>query len=134
MSADSDGGAVGTIEPLAVISSMATRSLLADIARVYADRAGVELRIESVGGVDAAKRIRAGEKVDVVVLASGAMTTLAADGFVAANSLVDVARSPMAAAVPAGRPRPSLGTGDAVKRAMLDASSIGYSTGRAATC
>ncbi len=116
-------------EHLTCLSSMATRSLLADLARFHEDRSGVRLRIESVGGVDAARRVRAGEGVDLVVLASRIMETLEAEGFIAAGSQVALARSFMAAAVRAGRPRPDVSNEDALKQAMLDAPSIAYSTG-----
>ena len=43
--------------PLKGISSMATRQVLADIVADYTQRTGVQVSIESVGGVDAAKRV-----------------------------------------------------------------------------
>ena len=52
------------------ISSMATRLLLADLAGQWQQRSGVAVRVESVGGVDAAKRVAAGEAFDLVVLAA----------------------------------------------------------------
>ena len=39
------------------ISSMATRHVLAEWAAAYAARGGVQVEVESVGGVDAAKRV-----------------------------------------------------------------------------
>ena len=56
------------------ISSMATRQVLAELAAAYTQRTGVAVAIESVGGVDAAKRVQASEAFDVVLLASDAMT------------------------------------------------------------
>ena len=44
------------------ISSMATRQVLADLAAAYRAQSGVDVAIESVGGVDAAKRVAAGER------------------------------------------------------------------------
>ena len=60
------------------ISSMATRALLAELARAYELRAGVTVAIESVGGVDAARRVQAGEAFDLVVLAADAIDKLVA--------------------------------------------------------
>ena len=48
------------------ISSMATRALLADLATAYQAQHGVAVLMTSVGGVDAAKRIQAGEVFDLV--------------------------------------------------------------------
>jgi molybdate transport system substrate-binding protein len=111
------------------ISSMATRQVLGELAAAYEQRAGCPVQIESVGGVDAARRVQAGEPFDLVVLASDAIDKLAASGFVAAGSKVDLVRSPVAVAVRAGAARPDIATGDALRRAVQAAASIGYSTG-----
>ena len=111
------------------ISSMATRQLLAELAVQYTARHGRVLAMESVGGVDAARRVRAGEAFDVVVLASDAIDNLIASGHLVAGSKVDLARSPVAIAVRAGAPQPAVTTEDAVRQAVLAASSISYSTG-----
>jgi len=39
------------------ISSMATRQFLAEVVEAWQRRGGVDVAIESVGGVDAAKRV-----------------------------------------------------------------------------
>ena len=50
---------------------MATKPLLADLVKLYQAHAPeVQIHVESVGGVDAAKRVQAGEAFDGVVLAS----------------------------------------------------------------
>ena len=115
------------------ISSMATRALLAELSAAYAQRTGIAVAIESVGGVDAAKRVQAGESFDVVVLASDALAKLAASGRVAPDSVADLVHSGVAVAVKAGAPRPDLSGEEAVKRAVLAARSIGYSTGPSGT-
>ncbi len=111
------------------ISSMATRQVLAELAAAYTQRSGVAVAIESVGGVDAAKRVQAGERFDVVLLASDAIDRLIASGHLVAGSRVDLVRSPVAIAVRAGAPRPDIGSEDAVRRAVLAARSLSYSTG-----
>lgn len=111
------------------ISSMATRQLLAELARAFEQRSGCVIAIESVGGVDAARRVQSGEVFDVVVLAADAIDRLIASGRVVADSKVDIACSGVAVAVRAGAPRPDIGSEDAVKRAVLSARTIGYSTG-----
>ena len=82
-----------------------------------------------VGGVDAAARAQAGEPFDVVVLASEAIDKLLTAGHVVAGSKVDLARSGVAVAVRAGAARPEIGSDDALRRAVLAARTIGYSTG-----
>jgi molybdate transport system substrate-binding protein len=114
---------------LSGISSMATRLLLADLADAYRQRSGVLASFESVGGVDAAKRVAAGEAFDVVVLAADAIDKLAAAGHVVAGSRVDLVQSAVAVAVRAGAPRPDIGSEAALRLAVQAARSIGYSTG-----
>ena len=111
------------------ISSMATRLVLAELVNAYQQRSGCRIAIESVGGVDAAKRVRAGEAFDVVILASDAIDKLMASGHVQPGSKVDLVRSGVAAAVRAGASKPDLSTEDAVRNAVLAARSISYSTG-----
>jgi molybdate transport system substrate-binding protein len=114
---------------LTLISSMATRQLLAELAATWQRRSGIEVRIESVGGVDAAKRVQAGEPFDGVVLASDAIDQLVAAGKAVAGSRVDLVRSSVAVAVRAGTPIPDIGSEAALRRAIESAPSIGYSTG-----
>lgn len=108
---------------------MATRHLLAELCtRLRADT-GRQVVIEAAGGVDAAKRVAAGEPFDVVVLASDAIDKLIAAGHLAAGSRVDLARSPVAVAVKAGAHHPDVGTSEALRQALLSARRIGCSTG-----
>jgi molybdate transport system substrate-binding protein len=111
------------------ISSMATRQVLAELARAWEQVSGNKVEIESVGGVDAARRVAAGEAFDVVFLASDAMDKLDAAGHLAPNSKVPLMNSGVAMAVRAGAPRPDVSSEDALKRAVLAAANVGYSTG-----
>ncbi|HRO60226.1 MAG TPA: substrate-binding domain-containing protein [Burkholderiaceae bacterium] len=111
------------------ISSMATRQVLAELTAAWQQRSGAIVAIESVGGVDAAKRVQAGEVFDLVVLASDAIERLLASGHVAAGSRIDLVRSDVAVAVRAGAARPDIGSEDALQRALLEARSLAYSTG-----
>lgn len=110
--------------PLTGISSMATRQLLADLAADW----GRPVSMESVGGVDAAKRVQAGEAFDVVVLASPAIDKLIAEGHLQPGRM-DIVRSGVAVAVRAGASRPDIGSEDALRHAVASARSLGYSTG-----
>jgi len=115
------------------ISSMATRPVLARLAAAYADETGCRVSVTSIGGVDAARRVRAGEPFDFVVLASDAIGRLAADRHVDGSSRVEIARSRIAVAVAAGAQRPDIGTEAGVRDAILRGGRIGYSTGPSGT-
>ena len=111
---------------------MATRQVLAELAATFETQSGLAVRIESVGGVDAAKRVRAGESFDVVVLASNVIDALIAEGHLHGGR-VDLVTSAIGIGVRAGCARPDIGSADAVKRAVLAAGRIGYSTGPSGT-
>ena len=114
---------------LKLISSMATRQLLAELADQWRRASGIKVLIESVGGVVAADRIRSGEQFDGVVLASNTIAQLVADGYAVAGSQVDLVRSGVAVAIKAGTPVPDISTEDALRRAINAAPTLGYSTG-----
>jgi molybdate transport system substrate-binding protein len=111
------------------LSSMATRRILSDLARDYEARARTRVDIRSMGGVEAAKLVRAGEMTDIVVLASKVMDALEPEGHLLQGSVEGFARSEIGIAVRAGAPWPAIANEQAVKRAMADARRICYSTG-----
>ena len=78
---------------------MATRALLAELAHAAARQGLATAQIESVGGVDAARRVQAGEAFDLVFLAADAIELLLEAGHLQAGSRVDLVRSSVAAAV-----------------------------------
>lgn len=112
---------------------MATRQLLAELAGDYQRRHAADVAIESVGGVDAARRVQAGEPFDFVVLAADAIDKLASGGHVVAGSRVDLVRSEVAVAVKAGAAAPDIASESGLKAAVLSARTIGYSTGPSGT-
>jgi molybdate transport system substrate-binding protein len=115
--------------PLKILSSMATRQVLAELAAAFEARTSQSVALESVGGVDAARRVREGERLDAIVLASDVIDKLVEEGRVVAGSRVDLVRSCVAIAVRAGAPHPDIGSEDAVRRAVLAARTVSYSTG-----
>jgi molybdate transport system substrate-binding protein len=114
---------------LKLLSSMATRELLNELVAQYELAAGQPVKAEAAGGVDVAKRVRAGEAVDVVVLSSTAIDSLIAAGSLLPDSRVDLVKSGVAIAVRAGAPEPDVGSEEAVKHAVLNAKTLSYSTG-----
>ena len=112
---------------------MATRQLLAALVADYKQQVDVAIHIESVGGVDAAKRVnnsaQAGEAFDVVILASDAIDKLIAAGHIDPDSKVNLVDSGVAVAVKSGAELPDISSEAAVKAAVLSAKSISYSTG-----
>ena len=107
---------------------MATRALLAQLSALFEQGGGPPVSIESVGGVDAARRVQAGEDFDLVILAADAIERLIDQGQLLPGR-VDLARSGVAAAVRQGAAVPDFSSVDSLRRAVLEAPRIGYSTG-----
>ena len=116
-------------DPIKIISSMATKELMAALGPLFEKATGIAVTTESVGGVDATQRIKAGEALDVVMLAAGAIDQLIAEGHVVAGSRVDLVKSGIAVAVRAGGAAPAIATESEVKKAVLWAKTVSYSTG-----
>ena len=108
---------------------MATRLVLDELALGFERRSTCGVSIESVGGVDAARRVEAGEAFDVVFLAANAIDKLISASRVLPGSRVDLVRSGVAVAVRTGAPQPDIATEEAVRAAVLAARSVSYSTG-----
>ncbi len=108
---------------------MATRLLLNALAADYTAQTGQVVAIESVGGVDAAQRVQAGDVFDAVFLASEAIDKLLAAGHLQSGSRVDLVHSGVAVAVQAGAAQPDISTEEAVRAAVLAAPTLSYSTG-----
>jgi molybdate transport system substrate-binding protein len=73
-------------------------------------------------------RLRRGEPADVVIMAASPLDDLIEEGAILAGSRVDLARSTIGMAVRAGAPKPDISSVDALKRTLLRARSIAYSS------
>jgi molybdate transport system substrate-binding protein len=111
------------------IASMATRRLLDELTETYTVQTSQAVTVLSTGGVDAFRRVSAGEGFDFVVLASDAIEELARTGRVDPATRVDVVRSCIALAVAAGAPRSGIESESDIRDAVLHAKAVGYSTG-----
>ncbi len=113
---------------LKLLSSMAAREVLAELATAFTRTTGQAVNCEAGGGVEVARRIAAGEPADVVVLSDAAIDKLIAGGSLAARRF-DLVKSGVAVAVREGAARPAIGTEDEVRAAVLAAAALSYSTG-----
>ena len=103
--------------PLTILSSMATRQILAGLAVSYRARFAAEVDVRAMGGVEAAKLVRQGEPADLILLAGGVMAGLESEGHVLAGSIRPFARSGIAIAVREGAERPGIGNAAGVRAA-----------------
>jgi molybdate transport system substrate-binding protein len=72
-------------------------------------------------------RLERGEPADVLIMVGYALTDLAKQGKVIAESRVDLVKSPIGIAVKSGAPKPDISSADTLKRALLAAKSVAYS-------
>jgi len=87
---------------------MAPREVLTAAIAIYKDSVPRSIVAEAAGGVEVARRVAAGEPVDVVVLSSDAIDKLIEGGQLLAASRIDLMNSQIAVAVPTGAPHPSI--------------------------
>jgi molybdate transport system substrate-binding protein len=80
-----------------------------------------------VPSVQMMDRLQGGETVDLVILSAAALQDLRTAGIVSERT--DLAKSGIGVAVRAGAPKPDISSGAALKRAVLAAKGIAYSTG-----
>lgn len=112
-----------------IVSSMATKGLVLDLARLHEAASGQSVAVESIGGVEVERRVRAGAAFDIVILSSSAIDGLLTDHRLVEGSRVDLARSGVAVAVRSGARRPDISSEEALKRTVLAAGAVGCSTG-----
>jgi molybdate transport system substrate-binding protein len=74
------------------------------------------------------RRIAAGESADLAILGKAAIDALAEQGKIDAESRRTLARVGVGIAVRSGAPKPDIRSVDALKRALLEAKSIAYTT------
>jgi molybdate transport system substrate-binding protein len=114
---------------LKVISSQAIKEAYLAFAPEFERISGYKVNTTWNGTNDILKKLRAGETFDMVILVTPSMEAMIKEGKVVADSRVNLVRSGIAIAVRQGAPKPDISTDDAVKRAVLAAKGIGYSSG-----
>lgn len=77
------------------------------------------------GGICLA-HVRSGKVNDVVISAPPVLETLTAEGYLVPGTSVNVARSIVGVAVPAGAPKPAIGTVAEFRAALLAADAVAY--------
>lgn len=111
-----------------VMSSLAIKEAYLELVPQFEKESGHKVVTEWVGMVDIKKRVLAGEIVELVVGSAAAVDELIQARKLAPGRM-DLAKSGVAVAVRAGAARPDIGSGEALKRALVAAKSVGYSSG-----
>jgi molybdate transport system substrate-binding protein len=112
-----------------VLSSIATREAYLELVPQFERATGHKVATTWAGTTDIMKRMAAGERYDIVMISSTELDDLIRQGKVVPGSRVDIAKSGIGVAVRAGAPRPDISSGEALKRTLLAARTVGYTSG-----
>lgn len=114
-------------KPIRILSTLAAQGALPALAARYEQATGTSIAIDFAPTNGLLARIAAGEAADIIILTRSAIDDLANTGVLLPDSITDIARSFVGVAVRAGAPRPDIGSVEALKSALLNATSIAYS-------
>lgn len=119
--------------PIKVLASGGFRAAYLALAPGFEAASGYKLESTWGGSMGSApttipNRLQRGEVYDVVIMAANGLDDLIRQGKVAAGSRVDLARSMIGVAVPAGAAKPDISSVDALKRALTQARSVAFSS------
>jgi molybdate transport system substrate-binding protein len=114
---------------ITVMSSAATKEAYLELVPQF-ERAS-ENKVTTIWppSVQMINRLKDGEVVDLVIMAGASIDELIKAGRIIPDSRVDLARSGVGVAVRAGAPKPDIGSAEALRSALLAATSVGYSSG-----
>ena len=82
----------------------------------------IEYIVDTTGALQ--KRMRAGEKADIILVSAPGMDALEKEHLIMPGTRVDLANAAIGVSVKAGAPSPDLSSADAFKKALLSARSI----------
>jgi molybdate transport system substrate-binding protein len=110
-----------------VMASAAFKEAYLELVPQFERATGHKVTTLWVPSVQIMSRLKGGETVDLVLLSGDTIDELKSAGIVAER--LDIAKSGIGVAVRAGAARPDVSSGEALKRAVLAAKSVAYSTG-----
>jgi molybdate transport system substrate-binding protein len=114
-----------TAAEITVLLNQATESGVRELAAGFEKASGHKVNVSFQGGPALNQKINAGEG-DLASLGLAQFDAFVKSGKVVAGSVIEYARVGNGVAVKAGAPKPTIGTPDAFKQAMLNAKSIGH--------
>ena len=116
-------------DEIKVIAVNAVRQTYLELIPPFEAMSGHSVVTTWSGTADTMKRLKDGETFDLAIIGANSLEELIKLGRIDPRSRVDFVKSGVGIAVRAGAPGIDIGSGDALKQALLSASSIGYSTG-----
>ena len=112
-----------------VLSTQATQEAYLELVAQFEKASGHKVTTLFSGTLNVQKHLAAGEPYDLIIMAGPAIDEQIKLGKAAAGSRVDFAKSGTGVAVRKGAARPDISSAGALRKTLLAAKSIGYSTG-----
>src|SRR5262249_10831579 len=114
---------------ITVLAAGPAKEVFAEVVPQFEKGSGHRVVTTWSGSANIRKRIADGEVYDLVILGAPEIDGFIQQGKVTPGSRTDLMKSGVGMAVRAGAPKPNIGSSEEVKRTLLAAKSIGYSTG-----
>src|SRR5512135_1031882 len=122
------GGTFAHAAEIKVLSTNGVRSVMVEMLPEFERATGHKVSIAYDTANLLLGRIKAGESADLAILTRPTLDDLIKQGKVGPGGGKDLARSGVGVAVRAGLPKPDISSADGLKRALLDAKSIAFTT------
>ena len=112
-----------------VMAANALKPAILDLTSAFEKSSSHKVTVIWGGTEGIAKRVSGGEIVDIVIIAAPNIDKLISEGKLVAGGRADFAKSGVGVAVRTGLPKPDISTAEALKKAVLAAKSVAYSSG-----
>lgn len=112
-----------------VLASGATKEAYVELVPEFEKSSGHQVMTTWTGSANIKNEIAAGEAYDLVIVGGPEIDAFIQEGKVVPGSRVDLMKSGVGVGVRAGAPKPDISSSEALKKTVLSAKSIGYSTG-----
>ena len=121
------GGTTASAAEITLMTTAAVEQIMKGLIPPFERASGHKVSMTVLGTGPAVAKIIEGTFADLILLGPDALGELVKAGKVNAGTVTPAFNSRIGLAVRAGAKKPDIGTADALKQALLDAKSIGYS-------
>jgi molybdate transport system substrate-binding protein len=112
-----------------VLSSIAPKEAYLELVPQFEKASGHTVSTTWSGTTAMMKQLAAGEQYDLVMISATELDELIKQGKIVPGTRVDIAKSGIGIAVRKGAPRPDVSSPDALKKTLLAAKTVGYTSG-----
>ncbi len=114
---------------ITVLAPGAMKEIVTELLPTFQKASGHKVALTWSGTAKIKQKIAGGETYDLVIVGAPVIDAFIHDGKVKTGTRVDLVRSGVGVAVRKGNPKPDISSAAALKKTLLDAKSVAYSTG-----